>query len=121
MGESILPSVPAARLNRSQEKGKGLPAPCSLSSSPADKNSCPGAPGWRTERGERRERRRRTTGQSPGAVHLYGLRPEFGLVRGGGATGAGGQELVSEEKESGEEREWQDEADKGQCACFMAL
>lgn len=36
-------------------------------------------------------------------VHLYGLRPEFRLVRGGrGATGASGQKLISE-KEPGEE------------------
>lgn len=33
-----------------------------------------------------------------------------------GATGGSGQKLVPEEKESGEEREWQDEADEGQWA-----
>lgn len=39
-------------------------------------------------------------------------------MRGGrGAAGAGGPKLVSEEKECGEERERQDEADEGQCAC----
>lgn len=50
-------------------------------------------------------------------VHPYGLRPELGLVRSGrGATGAGDQELVSEEKEPGEEGQRQDEATEGQCA-----
>lgn len=54
------------------------------------------------------ERRKRAGGgekryQVQDPVHIYGLRPEFGLVRGGrGATGAGGQKLVSEE-EPGEE------------------
>lgn len=55
-------------------------------------------------------------------VHPYGLRPELGLVWGGrGPSGAGGPELVSEEKEPGEERERQDEADQGQCACRVHL
>ncbi|KAM7410849.1 hypothetical protein PAMA_021012 [Pampus argenteus] len=78
----------------------------------ADKNSCPGAQagacleddGLRTERERRRRRRRKEKTLSPGPVHLYGLRPEFGLVRGGrGATGAGGQKIVCKEKERGEE------------------
>lgn len=57
------------------------------------------------EEGQKEERARggekRPQVQDP--VHLYGLRPEFGLVRGGrGATGASGQKLISE-KEPGEE------------------
>lgn len=117
--ECILPSVPVAGLNESQEKGDGPPGPFQLTKTAAQD---PGAgaclkdrEGEKARRREERERRRREV-QSPGPVHLYGLRPEFGLVWGGrGATCAGGQTLVSEEKESGEEREWQDEADKGQC------
>lgn len=53
--------------------------------------------GQKEERVRGGEKRHRV--QDP--VHLYGLRPEFGLVRGGrGATS--GQKLISE-KEPGEE------------------
>lgn len=40
---------------------------------------------------------------------------------GRGPTGAGGQKSVPEEQEPGEEREWQDEADKGQCASSVHM
>lgn len=40
---------------------------------------------------------------------------------GRGPTGAGGQKSVPEEQEPAEEREWQDEADKGQCASSVHM
>lgn len=54
--------------------------------------------------GSRRRRSRTHPSQVWDFVHLYGLCPELRLVRGGrGAAGVGGQNIICEEEESGEE------------------
>lgn len=111
----VYASVPVADLNKSQEKGKGLPLLLSickkqLPRSPSwslfrrpGKEDRDGARGRKDRRRDKREEEEKV--HKPGTcLHLYGLRPEHGLVRGGrGATSACGQKLISKEKESGEE------------------